>query len=46
MENLKEVRLLIQVLRFEDGKVVGHKAYGTFKKGEIAHQSLNLNYGS
>ena len=33
-------------VRFEDGKVVGHKAYGTFKKGEIAHQSLNLNYGS
>ena len=33
-------------VRFEDGKVVGHKAYGTFKRGEIAHQSLNLNYGS
>ena len=33
-------------VRFEDGKVVGHKAYSTFKKGEIAHESLNLNYGS
>ena len=26
-------------VRFEDGKVVVHKAYGTFKKGEIAHPS-------
>ena len=33
-------------VRFEDGKVVVHKAYDKFKKGEIAHQSLNLNYGS
>ena len=31
---------------FEDGKVVEHKAYCSFKKGGIAHQSLNLNYGS
>ena len=33
-------------VRFEDGKVVGHKAYGTFKKGEIAHESLSQKRGS
>ena len=33
-------------VRFEDGTVVKHGVYGNFKKGEIAHQSLNLNYGS
>ena len=33
-------------VRFEDGKVVEHKAYDTFKKGEIAHRSLNLSHGS
>ena len=32
-------------VRFEDGKVVGHKAYGTFKKGEIAHESLSQKRG-
>ena len=33
-------------IRFEDGKVLEHKTYDVFKKGEIAHPSLNLNYGS
>ena len=33
-------------VRFEDGKVVGHKAHGTFKKGEIAHESLSQKRGS
>ena len=33
-------------VRFEDGAVAKNKAYGEFKRGEIAHQSLNLNYGS
>ena len=33
-------------VRFEDGKVVGHKAYGIFKKGEIAHESLSQKRGS
>ena len=33
-------------VRFEDEKVVEHRTYGEFKKGGIAHQSLNLNYGS
>ena len=33
-------------VRFEDGKVVGHKSYGTFKKGEIAHESLSQKHGS
>ena len=33
-------------VRFEDGKVVGHKAYGTFKKGEIAHPSISQRHGS
>ena len=31
---------------FEDGTIVEHKTYNSFKKGGIAHQSLNLNYGS
>ena len=33
-------------IRFEDGAVAKDKTYRAFKKGEIAHQSLNLNYGS
>ena len=33
-------------VRFEDGKVVGHKAYRAFKKGEIAHESLSQKRGS
>ena len=33
-------------VRFEDEKVVGHKAYGIFKKGEIAHESLSQKRGS
>ena len=33
-------------IRFEDGKVLEHKTYDVFKKGKIAHPSLNLNYGS
>ena len=33
-------------VRFEDGTVVKHGVYGNFKKGEIAHQSLRLRYGS
>ena len=31
---------------FEDGAIVEHRKYDSFKRGEIAHQSLNLNYGS
>ena len=31
---------------FEDGKVVGHKTYNAFKKGEIAHESLSQKRGS
>ena len=33
-------------VRFEDGKVVVHKAYNNFKKGSIAHRSLSLSHGS
>ena len=33
-------------VRFEDGTVVEHKTYDNFKRGVIAHLSLNLNYGS
>ena len=33
-------------VRFEDGTVVEDRHYAQFKRGEIAHQSLNLNYGS
>ena len=33
-------------VRFEDGKVVGHKVYNQFKRGEIAHRSLSLSHGS
>ena len=33
-------------VRFEDGKVVVHKKYDQFKRGEIAHQSLRLSCGS
>ena len=33
-------------VRFEDGKVVGHKTYNAFKKGEIAHESLSQKRGS
>ena len=33
-------------VRFKDGKVVGHKAYRAFKKGEIAHESLSQKRGS
>ena len=33
-------------VRFEDGKVVGHKVYNRFKRGEIAHRSLSLSHGS
>ena len=33
-------------IRFEDGAVVEHKIYDNFKKGEIAHSSLRLRYGS
>ena len=28
---------------FEDGKVAEHKAYGPFKKGNIAHQNTNVS---
>ena len=31
---------------FEDGTMIEHKAYDNFKKNEIAHESLNLSYGS
>ena len=31
---------------FEDGTIVEHKTYNSFKKSGIAHRSLNLNYGS
>ena len=31
---------------FEDGTMIEHKAYDNFKKGEIAHESLNLSHGS
>ena len=30
-------------VRFEDGKVVGHKAYGTFKKGGIANPNIKAS---
>ena len=33
-------------VRFGDGTVVKDRTYNQFKKGEIAHQSLNLNNGS
>ena len=33
-------------VRFEDGTIVEHKSYASFKKGEIAHQSLRISYGS
>ena len=33
-------------VRFEDGTVAVHKTYNAFKKGEIAHPSLRLSYGS
>ena len=33
-------------VRFEDGTVVKHGAYGNFKKGEIAHESLSQKRGS
>ena len=33
-------------VRFEDGKVVVHKAYDKFEKGNIAHRSLSLSHGS
>ena len=33
-------------VRFEDGTMVENKAYSSFKKGEIVHRSLRLNYGS
>ena len=33
-------------VRFEDGTMIEHKIYDNFKRGVIAHQSLNLNYGS
>ena len=33
-------------IRFEDGTVAERKAYGAFKKGEIAHESLGLIHGS
>ena len=33
-------------VRFEDGKVVEHRRYGIFKKGEIAHQSISQGRGS
>ena len=31
---------------FEDGTIVEHKTYNSFKKSGIAHRSLNLNHGS
>ena len=40
-ENNKDIDI-----RFEDGTVVEDRNYAQFKRGEIAHQSLNLNYGS
>ena len=40
-ENSKDIDV-----RFEDGKVVGHKVYNQFKRGEIAHRSLSLSHGS
>ena len=33
-------------VRFEDGTVVEHKTYDNFKRGVIAHLSLNLSHGS
>ena len=33
-------------VRFEDEKVVEHRAYDAFKKGGIAHRSLSLSHGS
>ena len=33
-------------VRFEDENVVEHKTYNAFKKGNIAHRSLSLKYGS
>ena len=33
-------------VRFEDGAVVEHKTYNSFKKGEIAHESLSQKRGS
>ena len=33
-------------IRFEDGAVVEHKAYGTFKNGEISHSSISRRSGS
>ena len=33
-------------VRFEDGAVAKNKAYGEFKKGEIAHESLSQKRGS
>ena len=33
-------------VRFEDGAVVEHKAYGTFKNGEISHSSISRGNGS
>ena len=33
-------------IRFEDGAVVEHKAYGTFKDGEISHSSISRGNSS
>jgi len=33
-------------VRFEDETVVGHRGYGKFKKGSIAHESLSQKRGS
>ena len=33
-------------IRFEDGAVVEHKTYGTFKNGEISHSSISRGNGS
>ena len=33
-------------VRFEDGKVAEHKTYNSFKKGNIAHQSISQGRGS
>ena len=33
-------------VRFEDESVVEHKTYDNFKRGTIAHRSLNLSHGS
>ena len=33
-------------VRFEDGTVVERRHYAQFKRGDIAHQSLRLSYGS